>query len=79
MLYFSEIFFYIKIIGHTLIIPKHHHPDFLTLPPRLQQACWFVAGRARMLLKAQVELTDYTLCVAGGPAVLHTHLSLKPA
>jgi ATP adenylyltransferase len=69
-------------LGHALIIPKRHCPDYFDLSPDEQTACWKMVDEAKILLSEQYHPDGFNIVVnVGEPAgqtVFHVHVHLIP-
>jgi diadenosine tetraphosphate (Ap4A) HIT family hydrolase len=68
--------------GHTLIVPRRHESDFLTLTSAEQAAVWSLVEPVRRVLEPRHRPDGYTIGVnagaAAGQTVAHAHLHLIP-
>lgn len=68
--------------GHTLVIPKAHHKDFLDTPPCLQAKLIQVVGQIAPKVMKAVGAEAFNLGVnngaAAGQLIFHTHFHIMP-
>jgi len=68
--------------GHTLVIPKAHHKDFLDTPADLQSKLIQVIGQLAPKITQAVGAEAFNLGVnngaAAGQSVFHTHFHIMP-
>ena len=63
--------------GHTLVIPKEHHPWFWEVPPPIAQA-WFAAAQTLARALKEEHGADYVQMSIVGKDVPHAHIHLMP-
>jgi histidine triad (HIT) family protein len=66
-----------KAPGHTLLIPKEHHPWFVDMPDELSDKLFRNAKKLSQKLKKDYE-ADYIRLGIVGIDVPHTHIHLIP-
>lgn len=68
--------------GHTLVIPKQHHKDFLDTPADLQSKLIQVIGKLAPIIMKAVGAEAFNLGVnngaAAGQIIFHTHFHIMP-
>lgn len=68
--------------GHSLIIPKHHYPDFFSLPENIRTELFELVDIAKKQLDAELSPNGYNIGInsgeAAGQTVLHLHIHLIP-
>ena len=68
--------------GHTLVIPKAHHPNLLELPDALWTEMGQVCRRVAQALRATLYAQGFNLGMnnfeAAGQVVFHAHLHVIP-
>lgn len=68
--------------GHTLVIPKEHHPSISTVPEATAGRMMLVGSRIGIALKRALDFDAYNLHLADGSAagqvVNHAHLHVVP-
>ncbi|MDQ6669256.1 MAG: HIT family protein [Chloroflexota bacterium] len=69
--------------GHTLVVPRTHHPSLAALPETTGARMFLMAQRiASVLRQATVRCEAVSLALADGPAagqeVPHVHLHVQP-
>lgn len=69
-------------LGHTLVIPLRHCPDFFEMTPDEMAACIGLLVAERRALDHEFRPDGYNVGVnvgsAGGQSVLHVHIHLIP-
>jgi diadenosine tetraphosphate (Ap4A) HIT family hydrolase len=69
-------------LGHSLIVPRRHEANFLTLTETEQAAVWQLVHEVREDVDARFHPDGYNLGVnvgvAAGQTVWHAHLHLIP-
>lgn len=69
-------------LGHTLVIPLRHCPDFFEMTPDEMAACMGLLVAERRALDHEFRPDGYNVGVnvgsAGGQSVLHVHVHLIP-
>jgi histidine triad (HIT) family protein len=63
--------------GHTLVIPKQHHPDFYDLPDDSYHALMTTVKRIAKVLHVKLQPKKVGLIVAGWD-VAHAHVHIVP-
>jgi len=63
--------------GHTLVIPKHHHPLMIDVPDELVSHLFILAKRIMKSIKATTQAYLVNIAVAGDE-VPHFHIHLIP-
>lgn len=68
--------------GHTLIVPRRHEPDFLSLRAEEQVAVWQLIPFVRVHLDNKLSPAGYNVGInigeAAGQTVAHAHLHVIP-
>lgn len=68
--------------GHTLVIPKAHHKDFLDTPADLQSKLIQVIGKLAPIIMKAVGAEAFNLFVnngaVAGQIIFHTHFHIVP-
>lgn len=68
--------------GHTLVIPKAHHKDFLDTPTELQAKIIQVIGKITPAVMRAVGAEAFNLGVnngvVAGQVIFHTHFHIMP-
>ena len=68
--------------GHALVLPKRHVPSYFALHPTEQAACWMLAQRVQMLLRARYHPDGFNVGIntgtAAGQTVPHAHIHIIP-
>ncbi len=68
--------------GHTLVIPKAHHKDFLDTPADLQSKLIQVIGKIAPVVMKAVGAEAFNLGVnngaVAGQIIFHTHFHIMP-
>lgn len=68
--------------GHTLVIPKAHHKDFLDTPADLQSKLIQVIGKIAPAVMQSVGAEAFNLGVnngaSAGQIIFHTHFHIMP-
>lgn len=68
--------------GHTLVIPKAHHKDFLDTPAELQAKMIQVIGKIAPAIMKAVGAEAFNLGVnngaVAGQIIFHTHFHIMP-
>lgn len=68
--------------GHTLVIPKVHHKDFLDTPADLQSKLIQVIGKLAPIIMKAVGAEAFNLGVnngaVAGQIIFHTHFHIMP-
>lgn len=68
--------------GHTLVIPKAHHKDFLDTPPCLQAKLIQAIGKIAPIIMKAVGAEAFNLGVnngaVAGQIIFHTHFHIMP-
>ena len=68
--------------GHTLVIPKAHHPNLLELPDGLWTEMGQVCRRVAQALRATLSAQGFNLGMnnfeAAGQVVFHAHIHVIP-
>ncbi len=68
--------------GHTLVIPKAHHPNLLELPDGLWLEIGQVCRRVAQALQASLDAPGFNIGMnnfeAAGQEVFHAHLHVIP-
>jgi histidine triad (HIT) family protein len=68
--------------GHVLLIPKHHHKDFLDMPDELVATLFTAAKRISEAVVAASGAAGFNIGMnngtAAGQAVFHAHLHIMP-
>ncbi|MGH1411341.1 MAG: HIT family protein [Mycoplasma sp.] len=69
-------------IGHTLIMPKHHHQDFLQTPLEILKEVDEVAKEVMQLMKKKLNVNNFNVATNIGKLacqeVMHYHLHIIP-
>lgn len=68
--------------GHSLIIPKHHYPDFFSLPEHIRNELFQLVETAKAQLDDEFDPDGYNIGInsggAAGQTVPHLHIHLIP-
>lgn len=68
--------------GHSLIIPKHHYPDFFSLPEHIRNELFQLIDTAKAQLDDELDPDGYNIGInsggAAGQTVPHLHIHLIP-
>lgn len=68
--------------GHTLVVPKEHHPDLYAMPDHLTAAVMRTARRVALAMAQAIGPDGMNLFQANGPAagqtVFHFHMHILP-
>lgn len=69
-------------LGHTLIVPRRHEPDYFALKPGERRALWSLVDEVRDHLERRHGPAGYNLGInagrAAGQTVAHAHLHVIP-
>lgn len=66
-----------RVPGHTLVIPKEHHPWFYEVPSEIANE-WFSAAQFLALKLKEDTKADYVQLSIIGKDVPHAHIHLLP-
>jgi diadenosine tetraphosphate (Ap4A) HIT family hydrolase len=69
-------------VGHCLVIPRRHEPDFLALSSEEQAAIWSLVSAVRRHIETKDMPAGYNIGInvgeAAGQTVAHAHLHVIP-
>ena len=68
--------------GHTLVVPRGHHPSIFEVSPEVSQAIWQLVAEVRKALIAEGHPDGFNVGVndgsAAGQTVMHGHVHVIP-
>jgi ATP adenylyltransferase len=68
--------------GHSLIVPRRHEPDFLSLAPVEQSAIWELLPSVRSFIENTHRPSGYNIGInigeTAGQTVAHAHIHVIP-